>query len=99
MELGEGNVGAGAVRAIDAGIIDVPFAPSVYNKGEVMPARDLHGAVRLLNTGNLPLPADIKEFHQEALAQRRAVTREKEDYELILADINSVVTGNIAFGR
>lgn len=99
LELGEGNVGAGAVRAIDAGIIDVPFAPSVYNKGEVMPARDLHGAVRLLNTGNLPLPADIKEFHQEALAQRRAVTREKEDYELILADINSVVTGNIAFGR
>ncbi|MGI6142403.1 MAG: methylaspartate mutase subunit E [bacterium] len=99
LELGEGNVGAGAVRAIDSGVIDVPFAPSVYNKGEVMPARDLRGAVRLLNSGNLPLPADIKEFHREALAERRAVTGEKEDFELILADINSMVTGNIAFSE
>lgn len=95
LELGDGNIGAGAVRAIDTGVIDVPFAPSVYNKGDVMPVRDVEGAVRLLTVGNLPLPDDIKDFHREALAARRKMSDETEDYELILADINSMATGTV----
>jgi methylaspartate mutase epsilon subunit len=95
LELGEGNIGAGAVRAIDTGVIDVPFAPSVYNKGDVMPVRDVEGAVRLLTVGNLPLPDDIKDFHREALAARRKMSGGTEDYELILADINSMATGTV----
>jgi methylaspartate mutase epsilon subunit len=95
LELGDGNIGAGAVRAIDTGVIDVPFAPSVYNKGDVMPVRDVEGAVRLLTVGNLPFPDDIKDFHREALAARRKMSDETEDYELILADINSMATGTV----
>ncbi|HHW15559.1 MAG TPA: methylaspartate mutase subunit E, partial [Firmicutes bacterium] len=45
LELGEGDVFQGAVRAFAAGVIDVPFAPSRFNAGRTMPARDDTGAV------------------------------------------------------
>ena len=49
-ELGGGDIAAGAVRAFQAGVLDVPFAPSRFNAGKILPARDNNGAVRLLET-------------------------------------------------
>ena len=45
-ELGKGDFALGTVAAFEAGVIDIPFAPSKYNAGKVMPARDNQGAVR-----------------------------------------------------
>ncbi|HBC37451.1 MAG TPA: methylaspartate mutase subunit E, partial [Porphyromonadaceae bacterium] len=39
-ELGKGDYAVGTVAAFEAGVLDVPFAPSRYNAGKVMPARD-----------------------------------------------------------
>jgi len=49
LELGDGDWALGAVRAFAAGVIDVPFAPSSFNAGRTMPARDNEGAVRFLS--------------------------------------------------
>ena len=46
-ELGKGDFALGTVAAFEAGVIDIPFAPSKFNAGKVMPARDNQGAVRL----------------------------------------------------
>jgi methylaspartate mutase epsilon subunit len=39
-ELGDGDMAIGTVRAFEAGVIDVPFAPSKLNMGKILPARD-----------------------------------------------------------
>ena len=34
IEIGEGSIAAGVVRAFQAGFLDIPFAPSKYNAGK-----------------------------------------------------------------
>lgn len=47
-ELGNGDIALGTVRAFQAGVLDIPFAPSRYNAGQMLPVRDNNGAVRIL---------------------------------------------------
>src|SRR6185437_14898973 len=44
-DLGNGNVLKGAILAIEAGVIDVPWSPNIYNKNKVVCVRDVDGAV------------------------------------------------------
>jgi methylaspartate mutase epsilon subunit len=93
IELGEGDWGRGTIRAFEAGILDVPFAPSKYNAGKILPARDNEGAVRYLNFGNLPFSKEVKEFHHEKLEERA----EKEDrdvgFQMVIDDIYAIGKG------
>ena len=41
---------------------DVPFAPSKYNPGKILPARDNQGYIRILEFGNLGFNDEIKSF-------------------------------------
>lgn len=95
IELGRGNIGAGVIRAFKSGVIDIPFAPSVYNAGKVMAARDITGAIRLLTVGNLPFGADVQSFHREKLSERRRTEglKEDEDYRLVEQDLLRVARG------
>ena len=43
-ELGMGDLALGAIRGVKAGVLDIPFAPSKYNAGKMLPARDFEGA-------------------------------------------------------
>ena len=43
---GNGDVAQGVVTGFQKGFIDIPFSPSVHNRGEVMTTRDVEGAVR-----------------------------------------------------
>ena len=52
------------------GLIDVPFSPSVWNRGELLPLRALDGAVRLARPGRTPLAADLLQRHQGEVRQR-----------------------------
>ena len=54
-ELGDGDIALGVCRGVEAGVLDVPFAPCRFNKGLMLPCRDIEGSVRILNTGNLPV--------------------------------------------
>jgi methylaspartate mutase epsilon subunit len=72
LELGEGDWAKAAVRGVAAGVIDIPFSPSRFNAGKVITGRDLDGAVRFVDAGALPLPADVAQFHKERMDERLA---------------------------
>jgi methylaspartate mutase epsilon subunit len=72
LELGDGDWAQGAVRAVTAGVIDIPFSPSRFNAGKVITGRDLAGAVRFVEAGELPLPTDVARFHHDRITERLA---------------------------
>lgn len=87
LTLGEGHFDTSVIRAFEAGVLDVPFCPSVYAQNRVMPIRDTSGAVRFLDHGNLPFDREILE-RNEALLHERASGSESDPLELIASDIN-----------
>ena len=91
--LGNGDFAMGAVRAFQAGVIDVPFAPSVHNAGKLLPARDNFGAVRLLDTGNLPFSADLKDFHKSKLQERAKYEKREVSFQMVIDDIYAISKG------
>lgn len=93
LDLGEGDMAVGAVRAFQAGVIDVPFAPSRYNGGRILPARDSQGAVRVLEFGNLPFSEEIKEFHRERIARRGRDEGREPSFQMVIDDIYAIGKG------
>jgi len=95
ISFGKGDIARGIVAAFDKGIIDIPFSPSIYNKGEAATARDNEGAIRFLSCGKLPFDASLKQFHAEKMTERRRTSgvHENEDYRLIEQDILQVARG------
>jgi methylaspartate mutase epsilon subunit len=77
LELGEGDVAIGVVRAFESGVMDIPWSPNNQVKSRVMPARDIDGYLRMYDAGAMPIPADVMEFHEEQLRKRA----EKEGVE------------------
>jgi methylaspartate mutase epsilon subunit len=94
-ELGEGDFSKGAVRAFEAGVLDIPFAPSRNNLGKLLPARDNSGAVRLLDCGNLPFDDDIKDFHRQRLEERGRYEKRKVSFQMVVDDIYAIGKGNL----
>ncbi len=95
IELGEGDIAIGAVRAFEAGVIDVPFAPSKINYGKMLPARDNNGAVRFLDCANLPFTNDIKDFHKKRLEERAAYEKRAVGFQMVIDDINAISKGHL----
>lgn len=92
-ELGKGDYVIGAIAAFEAGVIDVPFAPSRFNAGKVMPARDNSGAVRMLDTGNLPLSKDLLDFHRQKLEERGKFEKRAVSFQMVIDDIYAIGKG------
>jgi methylaspartate mutase epsilon subunit len=67
LEVGDGDVALGTVRALEAGLLDVPWSPNRECASALMPARDADGYLRLLDMGELPLPDEIRRYHRERL--------------------------------
>jgi len=95
LELGQGDIAQGTVRAFEAGILDVPFAPSQYTAGKLMPARDNVGAIRLLDSGNLPLSPALKDFHRSQLETRAKHENRDVDFRMVIDDVYAVSRGNL----
>ena len=93
IDIGRGDLALGAVRAFEAGILDVPFAPSKFNAGKAMPARDNDGAVRFLDCGSLPFPRDIIDFHREKLEQRAKTEKRSVSFQMVVDDIYAIGKG------
>lgn len=93
LELGDGDAALGAIRAIEAGVIDVPFSPHRSNANRALPARDWRGAVRLAQFGGVPIPKEIREHHEAELARRTSGRASREPWELLLADVNAISDG------
>ena len=93
IELGGGDVAVGSVRAFEAGTIDVPFAPSKYNAGKALPARDDDGAVRFLDCGGLPFSDDIRSFHAKRLEERGKKEKRAVSFQMVIDDIYAIGKG------
>ncbi len=93
LDLGEGDIAVGAVRAFQAGVIDVPFAPSRFNAGKILPARDSKGAVRFLDFGNLPFTNEIRDYHRERVAQRGREEGREPSFQMVIDDIYAIGKG------
>lgn len=91
--MGEGDWAVGTVRAFAAGVLDVPFAPSRYNAGRLLPARDSHGAVRLLDAGNLPFTEEIRDFHRQKLEERGRQEGRQPSFQMVIDDIYAIGKG------
>lgn len=90
LELGDGDLAVGTVRAFEAGVIDIPFAPSRINAGKLMPARDNNGAVRLLNIGMLPFTEELKKFHREKIEERGRAERRGVSMQMSIDDVYAI---------
>lgn len=94
-ELGEGDWAVGTVRSFAAGVIDIPFAPSSFNAGRTMPARDNDGAIRFLSWGNLPFSKDIQDFHRSKLAERGKAEQRTPSFQMVIDDVYAIGQGKL----
>ena len=92
-ELGKGDYAVGTVAAFEAGVLDIPFAPSRYNAGKVMPARDNTGAVRFLEIGNMPFTQDLIDFHRQKLEERAKYEKRAVSFQMVIDDVYAIGKG------
>jgi methylaspartate mutase epsilon subunit len=87
---GRGSVAEGIVEGVRRGFLDIPFSPSIHNRGAVMTARDRDGAVRFLSFGNLQLGSDLREYHRSKMDERRSAEglfSEEQNYLIVERDV------------
>ena len=94
-ELGEGDIARGAVRAFQAGVIDIPFAPSRYNAGKMLPARDNDGAIRIFAPGALPLHKDLLDFNAEKIEKRAKYEKRNASFQMVIDDVYAISKGRL----
>lgn len=93
LEFGENDVALGTIRGFQAGILDVPFAPSRHNPGRILPVRDNNGAVRLLDFGNLPFTKEVIDFHREKIEARGRQENRQPTFQMVIDDIYAIGKG------
>jgi len=94
-ELGNGDIAVGVCRGVEAGVLDVPFAPCRANAGLMLPCRDNDGAVRILNTGNLPFSQDLKDFHMAKIEERAKAEKRKASFQMVIDDVYAIGKGRL----
>ena len=95
IELGKGNLAQGVIQAVGAGVLDIPFAPSRYNAGKMLPARDNEGAIRLFHVGNIPLTTELKEFHEEKMRERARYENREASFQMVIDDVYAISKGRL----
>jgi methylaspartate mutase epsilon subunit len=95
LSVGNGDLAVGTVKAFEAGILDIPFAPSIHNAGKILPARDANGAVRFMSYGNLPISKTLKEYNNDLLEQRAVRENRDVGFQLVVDDIFAVSAGHL----
>lgn len=90
LEMGDGDAAVGAVRACEAGVCDIPWSPSNYCRSRVLPARDADGCLRVFDWGDMPVPKDVKEVHEEKLRRKAERDGVAYDHELAVASVYEI---------
>ena len=94
-ELGNGDIAVGVCRGVEAGVLDVPFAPCRVNAGKMLPCRDNDGAVRILEIGNLPFSKELIDFHKDKIEKRAAAENRKPSFQMVIDDVYSIGKGRL----
>ena len=95
LDLGDGDIIDGTIKAVESGVLDSPWSPNITVKDKVLGVRDAHGACRYLEFGNLPFSNQIKEFHRQKIAEREKLEGKKADYHTAVRDLWSFSKGKI----
>ena len=90
LELGGGDPGLGAARAIEAGVLDIPWSPNRHVQSRVMPARDADGYLRYFDAAAMPIPKDVLEIHQAALRRRAETENRPYDRDLAVQSVYEI---------
>ena len=93
LEFGDGDILIGAEKAIEAGVLDNPFAANRAAAGKVLGVKDCDGAIRYFNTGNLPFTQDIIDYHKEKMAEREKRQGIKIGYDTLVNDLYAMSKG------
>ncbi len=94
-ELGAGDIAVGVCRGVEAGVLDVPFAPCRFNAGLMLPCRDNDGAVRILEMGNLPFGKEIVDFHREKIEERAKAEKREASFQMVIDDVYAIGKGRL----
>ncbi len=94
-ELGNADIAVGVCRGVEAGVLDVPFAPCRFNAGKMLPCRDNDGAVRILDIGNLPFSKDIIDFHKSKIEQRAIAEKREVSFQMVIDDVYAIGKGRL----
>ncbi len=94
-EMGDGDIVVGAVKAVEAGVLDSPFSINIYPKDLVMGARDMQGACRYIDFGNLPIPEEVRKYNNEKVKEREKAEGIKLDFNVSTADFWSLAKGSV----
>ncbi|MDD5337975.1 MAG: hypothetical protein PHG35_00970 [Dehalococcoidales bacterium] len=95
LDLGDGDVIDGLIKAVEGGVMDSPWSPNITVKDKVLGVRDAHGACRYLEFGNLPFSNQLKEWHRGKIAEREKIEGKKADYHTAVRDLWSFSKGKI----
>jgi len=92
---GDGDVAQGTLAAFDSGALDVPFAPSDSAKGDVLPARDDDGRIRIFEFADLALSEDVKEIHKNRLDSRASTEGRDQTFRMVADDVDAISDGKL----
>ena len=93
LSLGDGDVARGTLAAFESGALDVPFSPSDSAKGDVLPARDDDGRVRIFEFADLALSGDIEEIHRNRLDKRARTEGRDQTFRMVADDVDAISDG------
>jgi len=93
IQIGNGNLAQGVVSAFATGILDIPFAPSIYTRGRILPVRDNEGFVRILQKSQLPFTDDVLNYHREKIQERANAEQRKPSFQMVTDDIYAISKG------
>ena len=94
-ELGGGDIALGVCRGVEAGVLDVPFAPCRVNAGLMLPCRDNNGAVRILEPGHLPFSKELLDFHKSKIEERAKAEKRAASFQMVVDDVYAIGKGRL----
>ena len=95
IEMGDGDIVIGLIKAVEAGVLDSPFSINVHPKDLVLGARDLQGACRYIDYGNLPIPDEVRQYNDEKIKEREKAEGSKVDFNTSVSDFWCLAGGKV----
>ncbi len=95
LEVGDGDIIVGCLKGVEEGFIDSCFSPNRQVRDLVVGIKDIQGAIRYKEFGNLPFPEEVKKFHRAKVAEREKSEGRKMDYEVIVQDFWAFSKGQL----
>ena len=93
IDMGDGDITVGVVKAVEAGVLDSPFSINIYPRDLCMGARDLEGACRYIDYGNLPIPEEVRKYNDEKIKERETFEGSKLGFKGSMADFWCLAQG------